>query len=220
MTARAGSFLVLIFALVCFVMPMRSLANGLVVDSCVDESNELTFPTDTIIAKNDTVKKHSPTRAAIYSAVLPGLGQVYNKQYWKVPIVYAGAAVSGYLIYYNYSVYSNIHQAFKDRKDGDTTLEHEHFTVKTLGKPLEVDLTQFNDGELLQLRTTYRRDLDLSVLLAVGVYAINIIDAIVFAHLYDFDVSEDLSLRVQPDFNYTSQGLAKPAMQVGLTYRF
>jgi len=177
------------------------------------------FPTDTIIAKNDTVKKHSPTRAAIYSAVVPSLGQIYNKQYWKAPIIYAGGAVAGYLIYYNYTVYNNIHQAFKHRKKGDVG-SYEHFSVKTIGKPLNVDLTQFTDADVLQLQTTYRRDLDLSVLLATGIYAINIIDALVFAHLYDFDVSDDLALRVQPDFRYAQNGLVKPSMQVGLTYRF
>jgi hypothetical protein len=187
---------------------------------------EMRVSNDTI-PKNDTTKKHSPRRAAIYSAVLPGLGQVYNKQYWKVPVIYAGGAVAGYLIYYNYSVYNNLHKAFRYRKDSLPDTNREKFTVKTISGNLNVDLENFSDGEVLDLQNTYRRDLDLSVLLAFGIYALNIVDAVVYGHLYDFDVSDDLSLRLQPDFNYVRntstgsvQAQAKPNMQLSLTYRF
>ena len=97
---------------------------------------------------------------------------------------------------------------------------------------LNVTLEGFDNAEVLQLQQTYRRDLDLSVLLAFGIYALNIVDAVVFAHLYDFDVSDDLTLRVKPALQHAhfgkSQNInstnpfsnATPSLQLGLTYRF
>lgn len=156
------------------------------------------FSNDTTIAKGDTQKIHSPKRAAIYSAVLPGAGQVYNRQYWKVPVVYVAGLAGGYLIYYNHTIYRHIHKSFLNRKAGEAD-KYERFTVsRPFLKPLEVDLTNFSDSELLNLRNTYRRDLDLSVLLTAGIYAINIVDALVFAHLYHFDISDDLTMQIHP----------------------
>jgi hypothetical protein len=175
----------------------------------------------------DTTKKHSPQRAALFSAVVPGLGQVYNKQYWKVPVIYAGGAVAGYLIYYNYGLYNNLRKSFRYRRDGDSTTSLERFSVWAVTGDLDVNLENFGDSELLGLQQSYRRDLDLSVLLAFGIYALNVVDAVVFAHLYDFDVSEDLTLRLKPDLQHVNNGPVqngaggvKPAVQLGLTYRF
>lgn len=234
MTLRFG-FLVVFFLFVSCVVPTRLHANDLVgADTMKFDAMSFKlkhaieikqavqrFPVDTVPEKIDSIKKHSPRRAALYSAVVPGLGQIYNKQYWKTPIVYAGGAVAGYLIYYNYNVYANLRKAFRYRRDNDSTTSNETFTVKTIGSPLEVNLENFTDGEVLELQSTYRRDLDLSVLLAFGIYAINIVDAVVYAHLYDFDVSDDLTLRVQPDFRYAKHNrTVTPAVQFGLTYRF
>ena len=182
---------------------------------------------DSPVVELDTAKKHSPQRAALFSAVVPGLGQVYNKQYWKVPVIYAGGAVAGYLIYYNYSVYKNLRKSFRLRKFDEPEKRYERFTVKTIGEDLDVNLENFTDGEILGLQQSYRRDLDLAVLLGFGVYALNVVDAVVFAHLYDFDVSDDLTLRLKPEFHHVHNGLVQnngggvtPTMQLGLTYRF
>jgi hypothetical protein len=233
MATRHNTVFAFLFVAVCFVVPMRSIANGLVthdtlkpvdamsiaLKSCI-EHREYSLPIDTL-ETSDTVKPHSPRRAAFYSAVLPGLGQVYNKQYWKVPLMYAGGAVAGYLIYYNYGVYNNLRKSFRYRLDGDSTTSLEQFSIWTISGGLDVNLENFSNGELLTLQQTYRRDLDLSVLLAVGVYALNVVDAVVFAHLYDFDVSDDLTLRMKPGFETIgATGFAKPSLQVGLTYRF
>ena len=193
----------------------------------IESRKQIEMPVDSPVVEVDTSKKHSPQRAALFSAVVPGLGQVYNKQYWKTPVIYAGGAVAGYLIYYNYSVYKNLRKSFRRRKFDEPEKRYEQFTVKTITGDLNVNLEDFTDGEILGLQQSYRRDLDLSVLLAFGIYALNIVDAVVFAHLYDFDVSEDLTLRLKPGFNYAHNGLVqnngagvKPAMQLGLTYRF
>lgn len=233
MTPRFG-FRLALFFLISFVVSTSLHANALVgndtlkldamsakLKHAIEQKHVYQHPVDTVAEKIDSVKKHSPRRAALYSAVVPGLGQIYNKQYWKTPIVYAGGAVAGYLIYYNYNVYANLRKAFRYRRDDDSTTSNESFRVKTIGSPLDVNLENFTDGEILELQDSYRRDLDLSVLLAFGIYAINIVDAVVYAHLYDFDVSDDLTLRVQPDFRYAHQtNSVTPVMQFGLTYRF
>jgi len=152
---------------------------------------------------NDTIKikTHSPKKAALYSALVPGLGQVYNKKYWKLPIVYTASALAAGLIYYNYSVYNNIHKSIRYRYDEDPTTSLETFSVRTLTGKLNVDLTQFDNSELIDLQDLYRNDLDLSVILAAGVYGLNILDAVVDAHLFNFNVNNDLSIKITP--NYT-----------------
>ncbi len=148
---------------------------------------------------DSTIKKiHSPHRAGIYSAVLPGLGQIYNRKYWKLPIVYGAGATAGYLIYYNATIYSKLNKAYQYRKDNDPQTSLETFTLQRINGKQEINLSMFGDDEILTLKNTYRRDLDLSVIFAAAVYGLNILDAIVDAHLYSFNVNDDLSLQINP----------------------
>lgn len=148
---------------------------------------------DTIaLAEKDTLKqKHSPKKAAIMSAALPGLGQIYNRKYWKLPIIYGGLGTLGYLITFNSVQYSFYRKAYLAKIDDDpNTLDEFPFASE--------------DG-LLQRLNQHRRTRDMLIAGAVLVYALNIIDASVDAHLFSFDVSDDLSLRIEPiiapDFN-------------------
>ena len=122
---------------------------------------------------------HSPTKAALLSAVAPGVGQVYNKKYWKIPILYAGGAFVYYLYDYysdHYNEYNNAYGAFLN----DQINEYNGITTA--------------EG-LKQAKDFYRRYRDLNVIIMVGVYLANIIDATVDAYLFNFDVSRELSLR-------------------------
>lgn len=145
-----------------------------------------------LIQKNDTSKiTHSPKKAAILSAALPGLGQIYNRKYWKVPIIYAGLGTLGYLITFNNSQYRLYRNAYLAKIDDD---------------PLTIDQYPFASADgLLQQLNQYRRTRDILIAGAVIVYALNIIDASVDAHLFEFDVSDDLTLRIEPNFlpNFT-----------------
>lgn len=129
--------------------------------------------------------KHSAKKAALYSALLPGLGQIYNKKWWKVPIIYAAFGGVGYAIAFNQKYYSDFKQALIYRLDQ---------------KPETVDPyeSKYTAANLDELQSFYRKNRDLSIIICAGVYALNILDATVDAHLFDFDVSNDLSLRVQP----------------------
>jgi len=150
----------------------------------------------------DTVQKelfflsrwNKPQKAAFFSAVLPGLGQAYNHAYWKIPIVYATGAVLGYFVVTNNKNYQDLRAALLIRNDGDPTTVDEFSDHPTLGE----SRTRGTDN-LRYNRDYFRRNRDLSILLSVLAYGLNIAEAYVDAHLNDFDVSDDLSLRMTPD---------------------
>lgn len=151
---------------------------------------------DTAIVKTDTVRKFSPRKAAIRSAILPGWGQVYNKKYWKVPLVYAAIGIPAYTFFYNKQWYEKTRDAAKMLSLGDTIDFRNRVDPK-----LHVFFTTTNSvSSLLNYRNQFRRDMDYSVLFFLVAWGLNVVDATVDAHLKGFDVSEDLSLKIQPRF--------------------
>ena len=136
------------------------------------------------ISDSVKIKKHSPKLATYFSMAIPGMGQIYNKQYWKVPIIYIGF---GSLIYFadnNNNYYQKYKTAYQYRTDGDSTT---------------VDAYPWASEEsLLNQKDYWRRNRDLCYIGAFALYILNIIDASVDANFYDYDISDDLSLRVEP----------------------
>ncbi len=124
-----------------------------------------------------------PKRAALYSAILPGAGQVYTKKYWKVPIIYAGLITSAYYINESNDFYQLYKSTYLNRINGMTTDEFQG---------------TYSDSDLRTLTDHYRRNREVSALLFTLTYVLNIVDASVNAHLFDYDVSDDLSLHIQP----------------------
>ncbi len=118
------------------------------------------------------------------STFVPGLGQAYNKKYWKIPIVYAGLGVSVYFIFWNQDQYNEFKTAFDQRQAGEDDKYQGIYT----------------DQNLITLQNYYRNNRDLSIIIAVLVYGLQILDANIDGHLYDFDVSEDISMRVEPSY--------------------
>jgi hypothetical protein len=152
-----------------------------------DTSSTARSKKDTISAA--TEKRHSPAKAAILSAALPGLGQAYNKKYWKIPIVYAGFAGLGFWVGKNVKNYRTYRDAYALRLDGDS------LTIDRFENELSAqDIKVYKDF--------YKRNLDLSIILTAVWYALNIVDAAVDAHLFEFDVSDNLSMRVEPVMQY------------------
>lgn len=142
---------------------------------------------DTGAATDSAIEKqHSPTRAAIFSAVLPGLGQAYNKKYWKIPIVYAGFGVLTYFIVANTNSYLDYNCAYIEKVNGNTNGNYADL------------VNRYTEDQLLSSREYYRRNLDISVLLTALWYSLTILDAAVDAHLMTFDVSQDLSMKLSP----------------------
>ena len=165
-------------------------------------------------AKSVKAKKpHSPTKATIMSACLPGLGQIYNRKWWKVPIVYAGLGGLGYLAYSNYSESQSYLHAY-EYKTGDLP---EGVTLTQY----ETDLAnRYSDSQLQTYKESYRRDFEFYGILTVAWYGLNILDACVDGHLYSYDISDDLSLSVDPYLRPTETPIKMPQYaQVGLSFK-
>ena len=139
----------------------------------------------------------NPKRAMWLAIVLPGAGQIYNRKYWKLPIVYGGFIGCLYAATWNNQMYHDYEQAYMDIMD-DNPQTQSYNQFLHLGK--SVDETNIEDYKSLFKRRKdyYRRYRDLSIFIMIGVYALSIIDAYVDASLSEFDISDDLSLRIQP----------------------
>ena len=122
-----------------------------------------------------------PKRAGMYSAIIPGTGQVYTKKYWKVPIIYAGLITSAYYFKENHDFYDLYKSTYLSRIDGNTS-----------------DNLDYSNTDLITLTEFYRRNREVSALLFTLTYILNIVDASVSAHLFDYDVTDDISLHFQP----------------------
>lgn len=157
------------------------------------------------IKTNDTLKKKTidplaPSKAAFYSAIFPGLGQVYNKKYWKVPIVYAAIGTGIYAYTWNNNKYHLYRDAYKNR---------------LAGRP--DDFSYLDNDRLIQGQKFYQKNRDLSAIITVALYILNIVDANVDAHLQQFNVNDDLTFKpsLQQDDLYRQQNLA-----LTITYQF
>ncbi len=129
---------------------------------------------------------HSPHKASIYSAVLPGLGQFYNKKYWKIPIVYAGFGAIGYFALDNRKEYRKANEAYIYVFNEETY-------------PINNDYIGRYDAEALRnIRDFYRRNMELNFILLGLWYGLNIIDATVDAHFFNYDVSDNLNVKLKP----------------------
>ena len=124
-----------------------------------------------------------PKKASLYSAIIPGAGQFYTKKYWKIPVIYAGLVTSAYYIHENNNSYQLYKKSYLNRLENDN---YDEF------------YETYSDTDLKNLSDYYRRNREISILCFVGTYLLNIIDASVSAHLFDYDVSDDLSFQFQP----------------------
>lgn len=126
-----------------------------------------------------------PKKAILYSAILPGLGQVYNRQYWKVPIIYAGMAVAFIAYDFNNSRYQQYKKAYIARIDNNPSTTDEFVGLYT-------------DANLKTLQDSYKRFADMTILFTAIGFAVQSLDALTAAHLKNFDVSKDISFRFSP----------------------
>lgn len=161
---------------------------------------------ETVLVAKDTTKMPeidplTPAKAAFYSAILPGLGQAYNKKYWKIPLVYGAIGTSMYFYIDNNRKYKDYRNAYKRRLEGYND-----------------DNYQFlDDSRLIAGQKFYQRNRDLSALFVVGFYVLNIIDANVDAALIQFNVNERLSMK--PEI-YPNDVTFKPNVGLTFNYRF
>ena len=141
--------------------------------------------------------KPNPTKAVIYAAIFPGLGQIYNRKYWKLPIVYGGFLGFSYAISWNNRYYTDYSSGYMDIMDDDPETDSWKNFLPYGVDPESVDKAWLTDV-MKRRKDFYRRYRDLSIIGTVAMYALSIIDAYVDAQLFDFNISSDLSLRVEP----------------------
>lgn len=155
--------------------------------------------------KTNVMDPLAPSRAAFYSAILPGLGQAVNKKYWKIPIVYAALGTSIYFYLDNDKSYNRYRDAYKRRLAGFT--DDEFFGTTAI--PL------LSDESLIRAQRTLRRNKELSLLITLGLYALNIIDANVDAHLLQYNMDKNLAVTPYIDFD-----TPETTAQLGLSLNF
>lgn len=162
---------------------------------------------------------HSPHTATMYAAVLPGLGQVYNKKYWKLPFLYGGAVALGYCIHFNNKYYKKYSSAYRDflLKDPNNK-SYMEFVQRAHLSEEEVMTTYASwfQNALRNKKDYYRRYRDLSIFGMIGLYALQIVDACVDAHFHTFDVSEDLSVSVVPEMSPMNGGYVGAGLSLRL----
>ncbi len=168
-------------------------------------------------AERDSIDKRLhdyPRRATIYSAILPGAGQVYNKKYWKVPIVYAALGIPAYAFFFNKTWYLNCQYALtvcinlaNNGSVGDDSLAK-------VAPELKPFVTANDQNGIITNRDSFRKNEDYSVLFFLLFYGLNIVDATVDAHLKDFNVNSDLSFQIRPMI------LPGPTPSAGITLAF
>ena len=152
-------------------------------------------------------------KATTLSTICPGAGQIYNKSYWRVPIIIGGLASTIYTIDWNNRGYKRFKTAYALRVDYDKNPE------KYPGGAADEFRGAYSATFLKNLKDSYRRNRDLCILLTAGVYMLQIIDAHVDAHLQDYDISDDLTMNLEPYFDYLPVG-STPLVGVNMSLKF
>lgn len=175
--------------------------------------SDIFFELDSTKVKNEkkisTPKKttlHNPKIAVILSTVIPGAGQVYNRKYWKTPIIWAGLGACGYFIRSNHILYKDYKSALIQRADT---------SIKEPDKYLDI----YSTDQLLTLQDQYRQNRDIFIIVTTLVYVLNIVDALVDAHLFTFDVSDDLSINWQPFYRYGVNTSSTAGLSLQMKFR-
>lgn len=143
-----------------------------------------------------TKKVYSPKVAATRSAIIPGWGQIYNKKYWKVPIIYAGLGVTGYIFFDNIKTYKEYKFAYTARIEAQEPTKD-----STKYNQLDEIYKTLSPNTIRAARDEFRRYVDYSALIFILLWGLNVVDAAVDAHLKGFDVSPDLSLHLKPGYS-------------------
>lgn len=185
----------------CFVFMLFALFANFGETKAIAQDTATSVPKT---AATELKNPHSPRKAMIYSLVLPGLGQAYNRKYWKMPIVYAGFGAMIYFIHTNSKYYNELKDAY----------EYVAVTMKTVHPPTPPEYFPYPDppndwakpkqgqtyteAQLLEGRDFYRRNLEVSYIFTGVLYLLTTVDAVVDAHFFDYNISDDLTLQVNP----------------------
>lgn len=191
----------IVFLLTVFALPLRAqeISDSIQVIRPADEMAGAVV--DTVLIES-YAKRFNPARASLFAAVLPGLGQVYNKKYWKLPLVYGGFGAIGYGL----NFYQELYKDYKNQ------------LYYILENGTEESLEGFTEDQLRPAIDQARHERDFMIILMAGMYILQIIDAHVDAHLKEFDVNPNLQVKMQPLLR--SEMLTGNQIGFSLTLRF
>jgi len=150
---------------------------------------------DSVVVKK---KVHSPRKATIRSLIIPGWGQIYNKKYWKVPIVYGAIGFPAYLFTFNRKWYNKTKYALSIVANNRYTGPAAADSLAKVDPQLKIFVELKEQGSLVNYRNEFRRDMDYAILFTILMWGLNVVDATVDGHLKGFDVGDELSLKVRP----------------------
>jgi len=195
-TSNTGAFIIsMLFVVIFMAMPLLSRAQYTAEPTSQSDSVYRYFP------------EHSPVKATWMSAALPGLGQYYNGKYWKIPIIYAGFSTFAYFVIQNRYEYNRFKEAYAISVELPEGQESTNPLVQN-----------YSSSQLLSQREYYQSSLEMSYILTGIFYILQIVDATVDAHLYDYDIDDDLSIHLAPQMMPTVNGL-RMAPGIGITYK-
>jgi len=184
----------------CFIFAFFSVICGKILSQDITEIPLVVV--DSTNTKIETINPLAPAKAAFYSAVIPGLGQAYNKKYWKIPLFYGGLAIGYYFYNMNNKEYQRFRDAYKRRLEGFNDDQYAGI---------------YTDQTLINGQKVFQRNRNISLMVTVGIYVLNIIDANIDAHLLQFNVNEKLSIK--PDI-YQNDITYKHNLGLSLNYQF
>lgn len=213
-----------IIFLVAFVVTMLGYSHNIKAQNSRVDS----VLTDTTFVEPVAIQVHSPHKATFYSAIMPGLGQAYNKKYWKMPIVYAAFGGVIYGIAFNTKYYNRYRRAHRDillQDPGNTYYLHEDMRPGGINSEEEMiaflsspSNAQWYETALKNKKQYYKKYRDLSYIGLGLVYVLNLVDASVDAHFKTFDVSNDLSMHFEPTVKPLYGGYSSVGLQVRFTF--
>ncbi|MEM9648527.1 MAG: DUF5683 domain-containing protein [Bacteroidota bacterium] len=161
------------------------------IDSLAQDLEGKGITIEEITYEKKRINPLAPSKAAFYSAIIPGLGQIYNKRYWKAPLVWGAIGTGIYVYSFNNTEYNSARDAFKRRRAGFT--DDEFYDINGDGSGPDISLEALQDAQ-----ESTQRDRDLALLITIALYALNIIDANVDAHLKQYNVDENLAIDFKP----------------------
>ncbi len=195
-----------------FLMISKGFAQPQSAGSVRGNDSMHTAPVPGLNSKNDPrltdsakTKALVPKRAAMLSALVPGLGQHYNHDYWKMGLIYAGLGTAVYFFQDNYRNYNKYRSIYAGR----TNVNNTHYSDEYTGI--------YSDDQIQQLQKYYKRNLDMTVLLTAVGYLAQLAEALASNHMKGFDISEDLSMKIKPSVIMTPDG---PSAGMGLVFNF
>ena len=177
-----------IFLFIFFSFISSTSFSQVAVDSAIIAHKKISDSTGKVI------KKFNPRIATIRSAMVPGWGQIYNKKYWKLPLVYGALGTTAGIYFYNIKTYKKLRLAYLYITDDDSSNNG----------LIDPRFSNLSPGAIKSYRNSFRQNIDYSVLFFILFWGLNVVDATVDAHLKAFDVNDDLSLEIKPGYSPTA----------------